>query len=124
MKLRESGMPDEAQWESLLDVPLILDRPRGPHPDRRRRRAGLRNERISLCPARSACPEVEVRGDEVRIGEAGNLAILKKAEWNILVQLIRSRPARRIVARIPGAPDSARRALPTQCGAGAPELGL
>ncbi len=26
MKLRESGMPDEAWWESLFDVPLILDR--------------------------------------------------------------------------------------------------
>lgn len=26
MKLRESGMPDEAHWESLFDVPLILDR--------------------------------------------------------------------------------------------------
>ncbi len=26
MKLRESGMPDEAYWESLFDVPLILDR--------------------------------------------------------------------------------------------------
>ena len=26
MKLRESGMPDEAYWETLFDVPLILDR--------------------------------------------------------------------------------------------------
>ncbi|MFH0907325.1 MAG: class I SAM-dependent methyltransferase [bacterium] len=26
MKLRESGMPGEAYWESLFDVPLILDR--------------------------------------------------------------------------------------------------
>lgn len=26
MKLRDSGMPDEAYWETLLDVPLILDR--------------------------------------------------------------------------------------------------
>jgi SAM-dependent methyltransferase len=26
MKLRESGMPEEAYWERLLDVPLILDR--------------------------------------------------------------------------------------------------
>jgi len=26
MKLRESGMPGEAYWETLLDVPLILDR--------------------------------------------------------------------------------------------------
>ncbi len=26
MKLRESGMPEEAYWETLLDVPLILGR--------------------------------------------------------------------------------------------------
>ncbi len=26
MKVRESGMPEEAYWETLLDVPLILDR--------------------------------------------------------------------------------------------------
>jgi hypothetical protein len=45
---------------------------------------------FSLCPGCSACPEVEVAGDEVRIGEAGNLAVLKKDEWNILVELIQS----------------------------------
>lgn len=26
MKIRDSGMPDEAYWETLLDVPLILER--------------------------------------------------------------------------------------------------
>jgi SAM-dependent methyltransferase len=26
VKVRESGMPEEAYWETLLDVPLILDR--------------------------------------------------------------------------------------------------
>lgn len=26
MRVRESGMPDEAEWEALFDVPLILDR--------------------------------------------------------------------------------------------------
>ena len=26
MKIRDSGMPDEAYWESLFDVPLILAR--------------------------------------------------------------------------------------------------
>ena len=25
MKMRDSGMPEEAYWETLLDVPLILD---------------------------------------------------------------------------------------------------
>ena len=46
--------------------------------------------KVSLCPACSACPEVEIQGDEVRIGEAGNLAVLKKDEWNVLVVLIQS----------------------------------
>jgi hypothetical protein len=46
--------------------------------------------KISLCPACSACPEVEITGDEVRIGETGNLAVLTKNEWNILVDLIQS----------------------------------
>jgi hypothetical protein len=38
----------------------------------------------------TSCPEVEITNDEVRIGEAGNLAILKKDEWNVLVALIQS----------------------------------
>ncbi len=46
--------------------------------------------KVSLCPACSACPEVEIQGDEVRVGEAGNLAVLKKDEWNVLVGLIQS----------------------------------
>jgi predicted molibdopterin-dependent oxidoreductase YjgC len=50
------------------------------------------NTKISLCPACSACPEVEIvgTGTEVRIGEAGNLAVLKKDAWNTLVDLIKS----------------------------------
>lgn len=47
--------------------------------------------KFSLCPSCTACPEIEIAGDEVRIGEAGNLAVLKKDEWNVLVGLIRSR---------------------------------
>jgi MerR family transcriptional regulator, copper efflux regulator len=47
------------------------------------------NYKVTLCPAGcGACPEVEFAGDEVRIGEAGNLAVLKKNEWNLLVDLI------------------------------------
>ncbi len=46
--------------------------------------------KMSLCPACTACPEVEIAEDEVRVGEAGNLAILNKAEWNVLVDLIES----------------------------------
>lgn len=46
--------------------------------------------KMSLCPSCVACPEVEIADDEVRIGEAGNLTILKKEEWNVLVDLIQS----------------------------------
>jgi hypothetical protein len=47
--------------------------------------------KITLCPlVCGACPDVEIVGDEVRIGEDGNLAILKKDEWNELVDLIQS----------------------------------
>jgi hypothetical protein len=46
--------------------------------------------KMSLCPQCIACPEVEIAGDEVRIGEAGNLAVLQPAEWNVLVELIQS----------------------------------
>ena len=48
--------------------------------------------KMSLCPACTACPEVEVvREDgEVRVGEAGNLTVLKKEAWNTLVELIQS----------------------------------
>ena len=40
---------------------------------------------LEMCPACTACPEVVIAGDEVRIGEAGHLAVLKKDEWNLLV---------------------------------------
>ena len=43
---------------------------------------------MSLCPNCSQCPEVVVDGDSVSIGEAPNLTVLKKGEWNVLVDLI------------------------------------
>ena len=48
--------------------------------------------KISLCPACSNCPEVEIVKDtgEVKIGEAGNLAVLSKEAWNTLVDLVQS----------------------------------
>jgi hypothetical protein len=46
--------------------------------------------KVSLCPACTACPEVEIGRDEVRIGELGNLVTLKREEWNVLVELIQS----------------------------------
>jgi hypothetical protein len=45
----------------------------------------------SLCPACSACPTVEIYDDgRVAIGEAPNLAVLQREEWNQLVAGIRS----------------------------------
>lgn len=45
---------------------------------------------FSLCPGCASCPEIEIAGDQVRIGEPGNLAVLKKDEWNLLIDLIQS----------------------------------
>lgn len=57
----------------------------------------MENLKMTLCPAGcGACPDVEIVGDEVRIGENGNLAVLKKAEWNLLVDLIESRQLTKI----------------------------
>jgi hypothetical protein len=50
----------------------------------------MEGKKMSLCPSCIACPEVEINGGEVRIGEAGNLAVLKVEEWNVLVDLIQS----------------------------------
>ncbi len=46
--------------------------------------------KVSLCPACRSCPEVEVIGGEVRIGEEGNLVELSRDAWNELVQKIKS----------------------------------
>jgi hypothetical protein len=47
--------------------------------------------KITLCPAGCGqCPDVEIVGEEVRIGETGNLVALKKDEWNLLVDLVLS----------------------------------
>jgi hypothetical protein len=54
--------------------------------------------KMLLCPTGcSQCPEVEIVGDEVRIGEAGNLSVLKKDEWNVLVDLIQSGQLAKVV---------------------------
>jgi hypothetical protein len=45
---------------------------------------------FSLCPACSACPTVEIDDGEVRIGEGDNLVRLSSAEWNVLVQAIKT----------------------------------
>jgi hypothetical protein len=45
---------------------------------------------VSLCPSCTACPEVVIDGEQIRIGEAENTVILNKAEWNVLVDAVRS----------------------------------
>lgn len=43
---------------------------------------------MTLCPACGTCPTIEVYDETVRIGEEGNRVILKKEEWNGLVDKI------------------------------------
>lgn len=45
---------------------------------------------LSLCPACSNCPTVEIDDHEVRIGEGDNRVRLTPAEWNILVRAIKA----------------------------------
>jgi hypothetical protein len=45
---------------------------------------------MSLCPSCTACPEVVIEGETISIGEAPNPTVLKKDEWNVLVDLIQS----------------------------------
>lgn len=45
--------------------------------------------RVVLCPVCGACPEIVFDGEDVLIGEKGNLVKLKKQEWNDLVRKIK-----------------------------------
>ena len=51
---------------------------------------GVYSERVSLCPACTACPALVMEGDTTRIGADTNVIVLKKAEWNVLVDAIKS----------------------------------
>ncbi len=50
----------------------------------------MEQQKASLCPSCGACPQVEIEGNQARIDEADNLAILTKDEWNVLFDLVRS----------------------------------
>jgi hypothetical protein len=39
-------------------------------------------------PACTACPEVVIEDEQIRIGEAENTVVLRKAGWNVLVEAI------------------------------------
>ena len=46
--------------------------------------------KFTLCPECEHCPEVEITGEGVRIGEDENTVRLSHAEWNRLVRLVKS----------------------------------
>jgi len=51
----------------------------------------MENRKVLLCPAGcGACAEVEFAGERAKVGEVGNLAVLAKDEWNVLVDLIQA----------------------------------
>ena len=41
--------------------------------------------KVTLCPACTGCPTVEITDEDVRIGENENTVRLTHAEWNDLV---------------------------------------
>jgi hypothetical protein len=45
---------------------------------------------VTLCANASCCPVVEITGNDVRIGEAGNLCVLKPDEFATLKQKIKA----------------------------------
>jgi hypothetical protein len=45
--------------------------------------------KVTLCPACTGCPSVEIADDGVFIGENENIIKLTHAEWNDLVARIR-----------------------------------
>ena len=47
-------------------------------------------KKIYLCKDGGCCPAVQFSDGEVRIGEDQNLVVLRKEEWNILVEKIKA----------------------------------
>jgi hypothetical protein len=52
--------------------------------------------KFTLCPACTACPEVEITNQGVTIGEDANTVRLSHAEWNELVRLVKSGELREV----------------------------
>ena len=50
----------------------------------------MESKKFTLCPACTACPEVEITDQGVTIGEDTNTVRLSHAEWNELVRLVKS----------------------------------
>lgn len=47
------------------------------------------NQRVVLCPACGACPEIVFHDDEITIGEEDHVAKLTRGQWNDLVRKIK-----------------------------------
>ena len=54
------------------------------------RRYPMEPKKFTLCPACTACPEVEITDQGVTIGERENTVRLSHAEWNQVVRRIKS----------------------------------
>ena len=52
--------------------------------------------KFTLCPACTACPEVEITDQGVTIGEDENTVLLSHAHWNELIRLIRAGELREV----------------------------
>lgn len=44
--------------------------------------------RFELCKGGGCCPAIEIDDREVRVGEEGNLCVLKPEEWRALRDLV------------------------------------
>lgn len=53
-------------------------------------------KKYTLCPACTACAEVEITEQGVTIGEDANTVRLSHAEWNELVRLVKSGELREV----------------------------
>ena len=53
-------------------------------------------KKLTLCPACTACPVVEITDQGVRIGEDENTVRLSHAEWNELVRLVKAGDLREV----------------------------
>jgi len=56
----------------------------------------MERKKFTLCPACTACPEVEITDQGVIIGEDANTVRLSHAEWNELVRLVKSGELREV----------------------------
>jgi hypothetical protein len=60
--------------------------------------------KVTLCPACSGCPSVEITDQGVTIGEDDNTVKLTHAEWNDLVARAPRRAARGVLNQIMARP--------------------